>query len=118
MMQIKTDSDGLLDLTDGHQLQLIEDSDALMQAVENRLKTFKGEWFLNEELGLPYFQVFFQKNANSMMVYNAISKEILKIPGVYSLTNAVLSLNSDRTLDITFDVENKYGVSTYTGAIQ
>ena len=117
MTQIKLDNNGMLELSNNHQLQLIEGEEELMQALACRLRVFKGEWFLDTDLGLPYFQVFFGKKATSTMIYNAIRKEALKVPGIHDLVNTSIALNNNRTLDIKFDVVNKFGTSTYEGVI-
>ena len=48
----------------GVDLQLIGDAEALAQAVNIALQSFAGEWFLNTDDGVPYWQSVFIKNPN------------------------------------------------------
>lgn len=83
MIDIKLTS-GDLTLTDGD-LGLIAGAEAVKQAIETRLKTFYGEWFLDPEGGVKYFQVILKKNPYRPVVETELRKAILQTPGVARL---------------------------------
>lgn len=57
-------------------------SEYVSQKIENNLKTFKEEWFLNPDLGLPYFNRILIKNADLDDINTLFSAEISKITEV------------------------------------
>lgn len=84
-------------------LVLVDGVDAIAQDVRTRLRFFKGEWFLDERVGLPYYGTILVKNPNMAVVKSIYQKAIATTPGVESVTSLDLSLNiGTRTLRITF----------------
>ena len=105
-------SDIKLDLTTGDiiivsgQVLLITDSvSALRQRLQIRLSTFKGEWFLNSNAGLPYFQEIFVKSSTKELVDNLVRSFILKTSGVARIKNFSSVVNrTSRSYSLTFTV--------------
>ncbi len=92
-----------LDFSNGD-LYLIEGNDAIAQHVSQRFKTFLAEWFLDETVGVPYFDYIFQKNPNPVVVDAVLKRTALLSPGLVELTSWELSLDSARrelSLDFT-----------------
>ena len=91
-------------------LQLTDGKQTLEQRIKRALLTFKGEWFLDEDIGIPYFQeILGQKN--SIEAIKAIFVDaILKIEGVQELKDLKIKLNNEeRGLGINFtilDIDN------------
>ena len=52
------------------------------QKIESKLKTFLGEWFLDRDLGLPYFQRIFKKKADLDYIDSIFRAEINSLPEV------------------------------------
>jgi len=78
-------------------------SENLAQRLLIRLRTFKGEWFLDEDLGVDYFGQIFGKNRNKSTVDTIIQSEILKEREVLQLSEYNSTYNSTlRKLDIAF----------------
>jgi hypothetical protein len=71
------------------------------QKIENTLSTFNGEWFLNFELGIPYYSRILIKNADLSDVNNILLTAIAGINEVQEI------LEFDTTFDGT---ERKYTV--------
>lgn len=55
------------------------------QKVKIRLQWFLGEWFLNEDIGLPYFQEILIKNPNRLSIVNMIKRVIMDTEGIESI---------------------------------
>jgi hypothetical protein len=53
-----------LSFSNGDLLLCPTDADAIAQTIVIRLKTFLGEWFLDENRGLPYLTQIFGKKLN------------------------------------------------------
>ena len=56
--------------------------DFYAQKITNVLQTFAGEWFLDETIGLPYFETIMKKGADLDDVNAIFQAEILDIDGV------------------------------------
>jgi len=85
---------------------------ALIDRIATRLRTFLGEWFLNTEIGVPYYQnILGQKNPNFGVLYAIFAKEIRDTVGVISLRRLSLDYEAgDRQLSITFSVQAEDGI--------
>jgi hypothetical protein len=69
------------------------------------LKFVKGEWFLNTEEGVPYFQHVWQKNPNTGVIRSIFRKALLASPGAREVTKLLLTQDrAERTLSIEFEV--------------
>jgi len=66
----------------------------LSQRLRIRLATFSGEWFLNTDFGVPWFQQIIGKQRSKDTVDAIIQEEIYKEPDVKSI--ASFSSNWDR----------------------
>ena len=90
-------------------LMLTDNKQILKQALRQELKTFKGEWFLDIDKGLPYYQDILGQR-NSIDSVRAIFIEAIKqVRGVKEIVDLELNLNGkDRTLDVSITVLDKY----------
>lgn len=75
-----------LQITNGD-LVLTSRNDAIRQHIVQRIKTFKGEWFLDADLGVPYYQEILKKNPNIQVVSSIFKNVILETPGVLELNS-------------------------------
>lgn len=84
-------------------LQIVTDDDAIVQHLVIRFQFFKGEWFLDRRVGIPYFTDVLIKNPSLANVRNLITQTILTTPGIAELQELTLDLNSTtRKLDVAF----------------
>jgi hypothetical protein len=99
-------------------LQLTANSNEnLAQKVETRLNTFAGEWFLNVELGVPYYQRILKKNPNYADVNSLLLSIVASTPGVESVEAfAVKFETSTRDYRVEFTAKSAYG-GTITQAV-
>lgn len=70
------------------------------QTLKINLLFFRGEWFLNVEYGVPYFQSIFKKTANKSLVDSIIRGVILKSYNIASI-NTFESEIRDGTYSVT-----------------
>lgn len=83
---------------------------SVAQALRIHLRFFLGEWFLDEGVGVPYFQQIFTKAPNLPLIESIFRSEILSVPGV----GAIDSLNmlfdrASRRATVTFKVRTDWG---------
>lgn len=68
------------------------------QSIKTRLQFFLAEWFLNETIGVPWFQQIYKEPLNIPISEALIKKEILETPGVTELLNLRLSFDNKNRL--------------------
>lgn len=62
--------------------------DAARQAVYQRLRFFKGEWYADENVGIPYWQsILARKNPDLAAIREIFRQAILVTPGIASITS-------------------------------
>lgn len=66
-------------------LTFVTGADEVKQRLTQRLRTFLGEWFLDQSRGIPYFQEIMKKNPSSTIVEAIFKNEILGTPGVLAI---------------------------------
>lgn len=75
------------------------------QRLKITLQTFLGEWFLNLDTGIPYFQQILNKVRNKSTVDAIFQAAILNDPGVIEMISYNSTLNSGgRGFALTFSV--------------
>ncbi len=67
-------------------LAMAEDNEAIAQHVKQRLLFYRGEWFLDTEAGVPWFQEIFVRPHNDGIIEALIKREILDTDGIVELT--------------------------------
>lgn len=99
---LKLDASGDFELENGD-LALVSDVAAIGQAVRIRLQFFKGEWFLDEDAGVPYYQDVLGKKNPSPNVLAAIFQDaVLETPGVASISDLRVTIDAQtRRLSVT-----------------
>lgn len=94
----------------GGDLSLVRDAAAIRQEVDNRLRFFLGEWFLDITVGVPYLQTILVKNPNLAAIRTVLRDEILRTVGISSLTTLDLEYDpSERTLLVTWSATTDLG---------
>jgi hypothetical protein len=101
-MDLKLDTTGDLDISDDA-LHLVDGADAIAQHVQIRLRLFKGEWFLDAEVGLPYYDTVLVKAPDLLAIRSVIRQAILETPGVASLDGFEMEFDrAARSLAVSF----------------
>lgn len=123
MTDIKLDLDGgsanLNDVVlEGGDLVLVSGTQAILQNALQRLRTFFGEWFLDNTLGVPYFQEILVKNPDQGQVDALLLNTILGTQGIETVSNYSFEPDFiDRQLTVTFRAITTEGTVDYTGTV-
>ena len=99
-MDIKVNDSGAL-VIENNDLAIVENVEAIRQDITTRLRTFKGEAFLQKDIGVDYYYVVFNKRVDQATVDFHIKNVIKETQGVISVSGYMSRLNkSTRTLDV------------------
>lgn len=83
-------------------------SDSLAQRLSIKLQFFKGEWFLDTDFGIPYFQEIFVKPFIQSAMDAIFKNQILATPEVVALVRYASQFNrNQRTFAVAFTVKTK-----------
>ena len=90
----------------------------IQQNVLQNVRTFLGEWFLDNTVGVPYFQQILVKNPDQGKVDALIQNAILSTPGIVQLLSYASSINTQsRSISIQFKALSTSGVIDYAGLV-
>lgn len=94
------------DITPGdYDLPLVRGVDLIRQRLKQRILTILGEWFLDTEIGLPWFQEFSEKGVDMDRVRALIIRQIVETEGVTDLVEFDLALDKrTRKMTVNFRV--------------
>lgn len=111
-------TDGDLTLTAGD-FVFVTEALQVAQAVETTLRAFRGEWFLNTNFGVPYFQSILGARMVTKEEFDAIIKAA--IVGVEDV-NRILAYESsfdrgNRVYDVSFTADTTFGPIDYEGVL-
>lgn len=89
-------------LTNDHDIGIVSndftltetESESLKQRLIIKLLTFQGEWFLNQNEGLPYYQSILGKNRAKETIDTIFKTAILDTPDVISLDSFQSSIDN------------------------
>lgn len=76
--------------------------DAARQAVNYRLRLFMGEWFMDENEGVPYWTQILIKNPNLPAIREIIRARIAATPGISEVLSISLEKDTGRTYSLSF----------------
>ncbi len=95
---------------ENNDIVFITSIDEVRQRLLENLNTFKGEWFLDLEMGIPYYQDISKKNIDLNVIESVFKDAILDSPGVLELLDFSLDIdNSSRQLDVNFTARASEG---------
>lgn len=82
---------------------LKEGTNAIAQHLLIRLRTFLGEWFLDQRQGVPYFRDILVKNPSAALVNSIFRRVLLGTPGVVLIEDLQVNLDKvSRSATLTF----------------
>jgi hypothetical protein len=94
---------------------ILYDADALVQILENKLRTWLGEWFKDETVGVDYLGLFNQKTFLDQRFALAIRNVLIADPRVSAIESLDVSFDrATRTISCTFKVTSIYGTVSGT----
>jgi len=95
-------------------LPMVTGIDEVRQAITSALLSFEGDWFLDLDLGMPYFQTILQKSTTLSEIETIFLDTISQVPGVLDIETFTLDLDpATRVLDIATRVRTSDGVLDY-----
>ena len=80
-------------LDDDGNLAMVHDAEAVGQHVKQRTKAFKGEWFLNVNVGVPWLTDILGSGYNPALAESVIKSVVQKTDGVTGITSFKASFN-------------------------
>lgn len=86
-------------------LVFVTDASRIRQKWLIRVRTFKGEWVLDANIGVPYFQEIFEKNVDKAHVEDIFRKLTLSTEGVIAVESVVLNDIDRATRSVNVAVE-------------
>lgn len=108
-----TETTGDIELVSGD-LILTVNEETIDQHVRANLRSFKGEWFLNLDDGVPYYQEILKKNQSPVIVDAILKEAILNSYGVTELTAFDIKVDTEtRKLFLTFEVNTIEGFLSF-----
>ncbi len=81
------------------------------QRLHIRFQFFKGEWFLNLDEGVPYYQLLFVKAPSDRVIRVIFSGLIRDTEGVADVLKLDYSISAQRTLSLTFEARLEDGTT-------
>lgn len=92
---------------------LLDGPDAIGQNQKTNLKMYFGEWFLNTEEGVPWFQTILGKGSNPVVVDAVLKNAIASTPGTISIDDFTLDLD-----DATRELSLEYSATVQNGTVE
>ena len=91
-------------------LAMTGDLQGIRQQVMLRLGFFRGEWFLDEERGVPWYEEILIKNPNLIRIREIFRDAILSVSGIREVTYLDLRFSAyARTLAVNFRASTDLG---------
>lgn len=100
-----------LDISKGTLRFITNNEEVVGQRLKIALLTKQGEWFLDTNVGLPYYQEFFTKKNNKPLIDQTIISYASRVEDVLRVKDYSSTIGTDRVLSVSLAVE------TYTGEI-
>lgn len=89
------------------------------QKLSNKFRFFLGEWFLDQRLGVPYYQVVFVKNPDLGAIKQLFRKVIMGTAPFVDVPSLTVTLNAaTRVLGFTFRAATDSGAIVTGGSGQ
>lgn len=115
-------------LTDEHDALFIngqtpvtyENKLTVAQRLKIKLLTFRGEWFLDQTLGLPYFQQILVRGVSKLTIDTILQEQILSEPDVLEIVefNSIIDTET-RSYQLSFKVRtNQNQITNYIDILQ
>lgn len=111
------DQTGDLEIGADGDLILVDGIDSIRQHLKIRLQFFRGEWFLDQRLGIPYFEEVLRKAPDLNVVQSLLRDAIRTTPGVLGISEFSLDYDgTTRQLSVDFRAVTTEGPLTFSEA--
>lgn len=105
-MDLKLGTDGDLAIESNDLVLLTDPRESIRQHWQIRLLTFKGEWFLDQRVGIPYYESILVKRPNLNLLTAIFRAATVQTPGIATVDSFTLVFDGPSRL-LTIDVEGK-----------
>lgn len=106
-MDLKLDSTGDLDITN-NKFSFVDGIDYIAQSWKIRCLTILGEWFLDQRVGIPYFEHIFVKGPNEGLIREIFRQATYSVSGIKEITS----------LELDFDAATREATATIKGVTE
>lgn len=116
---LKLDDNNDLDISNGG-FQLLTDGEALGQQISTVWRTFLGEWFLNNESGVDYFNKILVRQPNENQIKQELRRVTLEmdfVTGIYFDSFSLQRITSGYKIVIRATVNSTFGTVTINEGI-
>lgn len=108
-VDILLDEDGDIVL-DENGLHFVSGLDGIVQAVRYRLSLFRGEWFLNLDVGVPWYDEIIGEHFDEALVRRRVAEAINDVEGIVEITELTAKYdNKTRTISVTWAARTLFG---------
>ena len=98
-------------LVSNFDLTLVEETDQIAQNLAIRLRFILGEWFLDIEAGVPYYEDILIKAPNQYRVESVLKEEIINTEGVTEILSFTSNYQPEtRRFTVQFSCDTVSGV--------
>ncbi len=105
IFDIKFDDDNHDMHLDGSDIAFTNENNVLVQRLRIRLQFLFAEWFLNNQVGVPYIQFIFEQGSSIEVIYSIFRKEIKDTEGVDDIVSLKLTPDpNNKGLRVDFSV--------------
>lgn len=119
MSSLAQSSDNDLQITNG-QLTVVTDlSECIARKLQNRFQLFRGEWFLDTRIGVPYYEAVLVANPDLGVIRQIFTQVITSVEGVADVQDIELDFDrSTRELSFSFRALADTGATITGGSEQ
>ena len=119
MSSFQIDSfDNDLDVTN-NEVTLTDGQGAIAQHMQARFRTFLGEWFLDETIGVPYYQEILVKQPNFPLVQSVLKATATETVGITELTKFEFDFTGvDRELQLEIAAMSEEGPIDFSQIVE
>jgi hypothetical protein len=116
-LDVLLDVNGDIDMSTGGPI-LVYGVDGVRQLCQITIAMFRGEWFLNRTVGIPYYEndyvsatvALLENKFDRDKVTSTYARELLKVPGVGKVNSLSVAFdNKTRILSVSFEVSCVFG---------
>ena len=112
-MNIFLDDNNDIVMVDGG-LSLVTGLEEIRQLVGQVLRSFQANWFLNLDLGMPYFQTILKKSTTPAQLESIYLDAITRTQGILDVESFRLDFDkATRTVNVIFTAQTSDGVINF-----
>ena len=98
---------------------VLDDLEALVNKIEQRLQFFLAEWFLDITQGIAYFQQIFENPVDPGLIVSLINDDISKEPDVTQIKGVSIQYDSLlRSFSYSSTIDTSFGTTQISGGVQ